>query len=121
MFGTSMRITKRPIHFAFIATLVVMFIYQGSLYCNEVHSQQMELKYKREIGSKGTAEGQFMFPHSLAVDDFGNIYVGDTGNNRIQKFSQNGTFLIGWGTAGSNDSQFQGLHDIALGPNGKFV
>ena len=55
-----------------------------------------------------------MFRHSLAVDNSGNLYLGDTGNNRIQKFSQNGTFLTSWGSAGSNDSQFHGLHDMRV-------
>jgi DNA-binding beta-propeller fold protein YncE len=39
-------------------------------------------------GDVGTADGQFNLPHLLAVDASGNVYVTDTGNNRIQKFAR---------------------------------
>lgn len=31
--------------------------------------------------------GQFEFPMGMAVDGFGNLYVADSGNNRVQKFA----------------------------------
>jgi DNA-binding beta-propeller fold protein YncE len=37
----------------------------------------------------------FNHPNSLCLDRFGNIYVADTENHRVQKFSENGKFL-GW-------------------------
>ncbi|HSB06956.1 MAG TPA: hypothetical protein VLK23_17405 [Thermodesulfobacteriota bacterium] len=39
------------------------------------------------LGSHGNEEGQFSYPNGLAVDSSGNIYVADTYNQRIQKFS----------------------------------
>ena len=44
-------------------------------------------------GTKGTNEGQFVTPHSIAVDGKDNVYVADRGNNRIQVFDNNGKFL----------------------------
>lgn len=41
----------------------------------------------------GSAEGQFKFPRGVAVDENGFIIVGDSGNNRIQVFNPDGTFL----------------------------
>ena len=35
----------------------------------------------------------------------GNIYVGDTNNNRIQKFDSDGTYLAQWGGFGRVDGQ----------------
>ena len=34
------------------------------------------------------------------------MYVADTGNHRIQKFSPSGQFLAKWGSEGSDDAQF---------------
>jgi len=38
------------------------------------------------MGQWGTGEGQFNGPQGLAIDSSANVYVADTGNNRIQKF-----------------------------------
>lgn len=37
-------------------------------------------------GGSGAAANQLLFPISLSFDSYGNIYVADRGNNRIQKF-----------------------------------
>jgi sugar lactone lactonase YvrE len=43
-------------------------------------------------GSKGTGPGQFVIPHSIAIDLQDNIYVGDRTNHRIQVFDTDGNF-----------------------------
>ena len=77
--------------------------------------------FSKTWGSVGTSDGQFMLPHSLAIDISGNIYVTDTGNNRVQKFNSDGSFITKWGEEGSADGKFSQLHDIAVHPNGKFI
>ena len=54
-------------------------------------------------GANGTAE--FFSPWVIAVDRGGNVYVGDTGNNRLRKIDPCGnvTTLAGNGTAGDVD------------------
>ena len=48
-------------------------------------------------GSKGTGDGQFDDPTSVAVDPTTNkVYVADPRNNRIQVFDANGKFLTKW-------------------------
>ena len=49
-------------------------------------------------GSFGSGNGQFESPVGVATDGSGNVYVADTGNNRIQKFDASGTFLTTWGS-----------------------
>jgi uncharacterized protein (TIGR03663 family) len=45
------------------------------------------------IGSTGSAPGQLNGPSDVAFDAAGNIYIADTNNNRIQKFSPAGEFI----------------------------
>lgn len=48
----------------------------------------------RKIGSPGTGMGQLDVPNDLAIHpDNGNIYVSDTGNSRIQIFTETGEFV----------------------------
>jgi DNA-binding beta-propeller fold protein YncE len=43
----------------------------------------------------------------VAVDAAGNyVYVADTGNNQVQKFTARGTFESAWGTTGSENGEF---------------
>ena len=57
------------------------------------------------ISSSGN--GQFKDPIAVAVDRMGNVYVADYGNNRIQKFNSNGTFITTWGELGSGNKFIQ--------------
>jgi DNA-binding beta-propeller fold protein YncE len=48
-------------------------------------------------GSKGSGDGQFDDPASVAVDPTANkVYVADPRNKRIQVFDSEGTFLTKW-------------------------
>ena len=53
-------------------------------------------------GGRGDGKGQFDEPRGIAVDGAGNIYVADTGNGRIEKFSPNGTFVTSIATLDPN-------------------
>ena len=57
-------------------------------------------------GSQGAGPGQFEQPSAIGVDLAGNVYVSDTGNDRIQKFSPTGTFITAWGGSGTAEGQF---------------
>jgi DNA-binding beta-propeller fold protein YncE len=60
-----------------------------------------------DFGPEGSANGELKVPGKLAVDpNNGDIYVVDTWNSRIQKFSKDGVFLDTWGSYGSADNQF---------------
>jgi sugar lactone lactonase YvrE len=48
----------------------------------------------------------------------GNVYVADTGNDRIQKFDNNGTFLTGWGSSGTGNGLFSGPSGVTVDGSG---
>jgi len=83
------------------------------------------------VGDKeGFADGigqhaSFNTPSGLAIDRDGNLYVADTGNNRIRKVSANGVVstIAGDGTAGYADgpaaqARFNGPIGVALDKQG---
>src|SRR6266480_4288574 len=65
-------------------------------------------------GGKGTEDGEFDSPTEIAVDGNGNVFVADTGNGRIEKFSSTGAFLSIIGSKGSGRGQFAQPNGIAI-------
>jgi len=51
-------------------------------------------------GTSGSAPGQFSAPRAIAVAPDGTVYVADSRNHRIQRFSPDGDFLGAWGSQG---------------------
>jgi tripartite motif-containing protein 71 len=77
----------------------------------------MEHHFKGMWGLFGTADGEFNQPRGIAVDSDGNVYVADSGNNRIQKFTSTGMFLDKWGERGNGEGQFINPAYIAVDSN----
>ncbi len=69
-------------------------------------------------GSLGISEGQFNSPNDMAINASGHVYITDTGNNRVQVFTQTGQYLFQWGTAGTGDGQFYSPRGIAINGSG---
>ncbi|MEK7353203.1 MAG: hypothetical protein AABZ77_01690, partial [Chloroflexota bacterium] len=72
------------------------------------------LRFLRQWGSSGSGNGQFNSPLGVAVDSAGNVYVADSGNHRIQKFTSSGQFITKWGASGSLDGQFNSPNGVAV-------
>ncbi len=53
-------------------------------------------------GSPGTGTSQFNLPRSLSEDHYGNIWVLDSGNSRVQIFSNLGIYNTTWGSFGTD-------------------
>jgi hypothetical protein len=66
------------------------------------------------FGSDGIGNGQFRSPGGIAIDSVSNIYVVDSVNPRIQKFSQDGVYQSQFGSEGSDPGEFNYPYDIAI-------
>ena len=60
--------------------------------------------YEDENGE--TVGGEFSRPLHIAIDSKDDIYVTDYGAEAVQKFSNDGTFILKWGSKGSGNGQF---------------
>ena len=80
----------------------IAFGLDGSLYVSDgygnskIHHFTPEGKLIRSWGERGTGPGQFMVPHSVAVDPTGLVYVCDRENSRIQIFTSDGQYVSQW-------------------------
>jgi len=71
-----------------------------------------------EWGSEGSGNGQFIYPFGIASDRSGNIYITDSGNNRIQVFTGTGEFVRALGMKGTGDGEFRDPRGVAVDGNG---
>lgn len=59
----------------------------------KVYVFDLEGKKLMEIGKLGVKDGEFRAPNAVTADANGNIYVVDTGNQRVQVFDKTGKFI----------------------------
>jgi DNA-binding beta-propeller fold protein YncE len=70
--------------------------------------------WSKNFGSHQSAEQD---THGIAVDANGNIFISYYHANVIYKFSPDLAFIKSFGSAGSGDGQFNGVLEMAIGPN----
>lgn len=64
-------------------------------------------EWRDSWGTSGSEPGQLRGPIGVAVDDSGFVYVSDSGNDRIQKFTAAGRFVGQWGGTGEGRGQLR--------------
>jgi len=87
-------------------------VYVGFWNANKVAAYSFEGKLLREWGKKGTGDGEFQLPGSVAFGPDGLLYVPDQGNSRVQKFTPDGKFVGKFGGHGSRPGQFGGSQPV---------
>ena len=78
------------------------------------------------LGTPGVAGGgndHFNAPADVVVADNGDIFVADghanDTNNRVVKFSKDGTYIKEWGKSGYAPGEFRTLHAISMDADGR--
>jgi hypothetical protein len=61
-----------------------------------------------------TEDHSLLFPTGVAVDSSSNVYVIDSWNDSIQKFTSDGKFITKWGSRGLDDGQFFNPVSVAV-------
>ncbi len=71
------------------------------------------------LGPLDVGDGGLAFPRGIAIDSAGDVYVADSSNHRVQKFTSTGAFVfllgtmdIGFDIFGSGDGEFFGPNDV---------
>ncbi len=69
---------------------------------------QLSLKFVRTLGELEPKDPNFAFyvPADIAVDGQGNLYVLESGNHRIQKFTPDAKYLATFGRQGQGPAEF---------------
>jgi DNA-binding beta-propeller fold protein YncE len=114
---------------ALITIIFTVAIYHPPLGISESFPQEEPVERPQELSNafitkwdaQGAEIGQVNRPHSIDIDSEGYVYLADSGNNRVQKFTSEGQFVTKWGSEGSENGQFITLHDVAVSPSAKFV
>ncbi len=74
-------------------------------------------------GKSGGGPNRFNSPSDVVTLANGDILVADghvaDGNNRVVKFSSDGTYLMSWGKTGYGPGEFRTLHAIAVDARGR--
>ena len=115
-----------------IATDAAGNLYIADTFNNRIQKRNSAGGLLQSWGSTGNGDGQFNLAASgdirfarlvevvlagVAVNQTsGNVYVADTSNHRVQRFSSAGVFLGKWGTKGNGNGQFDIPQGIAIDP-----
>ena len=79
-------------------------------------------------GVRGQTDSTFNTPSDVVVAPNGDIFVADghvlnagdpLTNQRVVRFSKDGTFITAWGTNGTEPGQFSETHTIAMDSQGR--
>lgn len=75
----------------------------------------------RSFGGLGTGNGQLKSPKGMKMDSSGNLWVADTGNNRVEEFSSTGSYIQKFGTLGSGNGEFSKPEGLAIDSEGNVL
>jgi hypothetical protein len=102
---------------------------EGDVWVADTGNNRLEMfsedgQFLRQVGSKGSGAGQFQAPTQIATptqipyDPKRPIWVADTGNHRLQQFSNTGDYVTQLGSQGTGEGQLEGPKGVAVDSKG---
>ena len=67
---------------------------------------------------QGSGPGEMNMPWGVAADEQGDVYVADWRNDRVQKFTADGEFVMEFGSSGDEKGQFNRPASVAVDAHG---
>jgi DNA-binding beta-propeller fold protein YncE len=95
-------------------------LYVTDIKANKLFVFKLNGEKVMEVGSAGIDEGKFIAPNAVTVDHDDQIYVTDSGNNRVQVFDKDGKFIkiINGSPDGKGDPTFLNPRGVAVDSKG---
>ena len=93
-------------------------LYATTTMDHKVHKLSRSGKIIKTVGHYGKKNAEFNFPNGLRVSRNHEIYVCDSGNNRVQVFDLDLKFKRSFGKKGSGKGQFDFPSDVTFDSNG---
>jgi tripartite motif-containing protein 71 len=112
---------KGPVAAAIDAAGDVWVVDQGN---DRVQEWSSTGTWLHTYGKKGTGTLQFESPEGIAVNtnaaspSYGDVYIADTGNNRIEELNSKGEYVRAFGKKGSEPGQLSSPKGVAIDGNG---
>jgi streptogramin lyase len=81
-------------------------------------SAEATMSYVKKFGEVGSEAGKLKAPWGTVVNSEGALFVVDSANSRVEKFSAEGTYVSSFGTLGSGNGQLKEPQGVALDSSG---
>ena len=75
-------------------------------------------EFVKSWGTTGSGNGQFQAPIGICVQSGGEVLVSDTENNRVQRFTADGSYQAKWGSQGAANGQLNFPRGVAVDSSG---
>jgi sugar lactone lactonase YvrE len=107
------------------AKIVDVAFHNGELYALDLNTSRIRVldpktgQEKRVIGYIEKPNESLRAPGNLTIDDKGNIYVSNIGNNKIMKYDIDGNFLGSFGGTGERAGSFIRPRGVSVDDEGR--
>jgi NHL repeat len=96
---------------------------EGNLYISDTGNDRVDewsqlstggVKHVRNFGKEGTGAEEFKEPHGIATDSAGDVWVADTGNDRVEELGPTGTYIQAFGKEGTSEGKLKAPEGVAI-------